>query len=317
MEMKVRTIRAIVRLAPALFLACAAFAVEKGAADPAAGKESGKLFHGRSATLYYEELGTVAGVPLMIVNGGPGVDHTYMHCSDAWNLLAEHRHVVFYDQRGVGRSTPLQKGQSCTLADQIADLEALRSHLGFERMDLLGHSWGGYLVMAYAARFPSRVGHLVICDSAAPKLKDTVFLFKDVFPETVARQDGLSFAETLGDSAATQESFLQYLSMLFYSTEHRDQYMAQAKPRLNKAVNEAVVADLDKYDLGPELKKFRFPTLVINGRFDANVAPSVAYKIHESIPGSRLVLFERSGHLPFFEERDDFVRLVEGFLTGP
>jgi proline iminopeptidase len=96
-------------------------------------------------------------------------------------------------------SSKLKEGQSCLLADQIADLDALRVRLGLEKMDLLGHSWGGYLVMAYAARHPERIKHLIIVDSAAPKIQDTVFLFKNIYPETVAREDAFAFAVELGD----------------------------------------------------------------------------------------------------------------------
>src|SRR4029079_17600722 len=106
------------------------------------------------------------------------------------------------DQRGNGRSGALAKGESCTLADQIADLEALRVELRAPTMDLLGHSWGGYLVMAYAARHPERVAHLVIADSAAPKIQDTFFAFKNFFPEKTREEDGLAFAVELGDPKA-------------------------------------------------------------------------------------------------------------------
>ena len=74
-------------------------------------------------------------------------------------------------------------------------------------------------------------------------------------------------------------------------------------------------ADLEKYDLGPELAKFRFPTLVVTGRYDMNVAPSTAWKIHQRIPGSRFVAFERSGHLPYFEEPEAFTATIEQFLA--
>ncbi len=60
-------------------------------------------------------------------------------------------------------------GQSCTLRDQIEDIEALRAQIGAERMDLLGHSWGGFLVMACAAKYPQHIERLLIVDSAAPK----------------------------------------------------------------------------------------------------------------------------------------------------
>jgi proline iminopeptidase len=79
-------------------------------------------------------------------------------------------------------------------------------------------------------------------------------------------------------------------------------------------VNKAVWSDLQRFDLNPELPKFKFPTLVVTGRYDFNVAPSVAYAIHKAIPGSDFAVFEKSGHLPFCEEPDGFIQRVEGLL---
>src|ERR1051326_4345917 len=180
-------------------------------------------------TLWYEVRGTAAGRPLVMVNGGPGFDHTYVLCSDAWDRIARGRRVVVYDQRGTARSAPLKPGQSCTLANQVDDLEALRARLGAAKIDLLGHSWGGYLVMAYAARHPEHVAHLIIADSAAPKWTDTDFIFKYVFPETVDDQAQLDFAEALGDTGAAGRSMHEYLGMLFVSSEKRDEFLSRAK----------------------------------------------------------------------------------------
>ena len=289
----------------------------------AAPPENGKTFQAPGATIYVEVLGSAAGVPLVVVNGGPGFDHTYEHIAmpgttSAWETLAKNRRVVFYDQRGNGRSGALKPGQSCTLADQISDLDAVRAHLGAEKLDLVGHSWGGYLVMAYAARHPDRIRHLVTVGSAAPKWSDTVFLFKDIFPEGMERADGYTFADALGDAAASEAGLREYLTWLFYAPEKRDAFVAQVSTKVfTKSVNEAVERDVGRFDLNPELRKFKFPTLVITGRYDINVAPSVAYKIHKAIPGSKFVVLERSGHLPFFEEPEAFVRAIEGFLGAP
>jgi proline iminopeptidase len=286
------------------------------------GPEKGATFQAPGATLYVEVLGNAPGVPLLVVNGGPGFDHTYEHATapgmtSAWETLARKRRVVFYDQRGNGRSGALKPGQSCTLADQIDDLEAVRAHLGIEQVDLLGHSWGGFLAMAYAARHPEHIRRLITVDSAAPKWADTVFLFKDIFPEGQERSEGYAFADALGDKAASDAGIREYLHWLFYSPEKRDAFLAQVAPGVfSKAINEAVEHDVERFDLNPEIKKFKFPTLVITGRYDINVAPSVAYKIHKAIAGSRFVVFETSGHLPFYEEPEAFVRTLETFLAG-
>jgi proline iminopeptidase len=288
----------------------------------AAPRETGQTFQAPGATLYVEVLGTAAGAPLVVVNGGPGFDHTYEHVTmpgvtSAWDQLAKTRRVVFYDQRGTGRSGAVKPGQSCTLADQIDDLEAVRARLGADKIDLLGHSWGGYLVMAYAARHPEHIRHLITVDSAAPKWADTVYLFKEIFPEGQERSDSFAFADTLGDAAASAAGLREYFHWLFYAPEKRDAFIAQVPAAVfNKPVNEAIDHDLARFDLNPELHKFKFPMLVITGRYDINVAPSVAYKIHKAVAGSQFAVFDRSGHLPFFEEPEAFVRTLETFLGG-
>jgi proline iminopeptidase len=306
------------RCAGALVLGACVTALLALAPQVLAATESGKLLKTDWGDLYYEVRGGGTATPLLVVNGGPGFPHDYVHCSEAWDDLAARRRVIFYDQRGTGRSSRLAKGASCTLADQIADLEALRQQLGLATMDLLGHSWGGYLVMAYAARHPERIAHLVIVDSAAPKWDDTVFLFKDVFPEGTAKQQTVAFAEALGDAAAADTDLREYFAMLFYSTENRDRFMATADTKgYQREVNETLNQDLKRYDLNPELPRYRMPTLVVTGRYDMNVAPSVAWKIHQAIPGSTFRVFEKSGHIPYFEERPAFVATLEEFLARP
>jgi proline iminopeptidase len=305
---------------PLALLALVAIAVPAAHAIPAAPSGAGARFEANGTTIWYEVRGSGSGGsrPLVMVNGGPGFDHTYVLCSDAWDKLAASRRVVFYDQRGTGRSAALKKGQSCTLADQVADLEALRAKLGAAQIDLLGHSWGGYLVMAYAARHPEHVAHLIIADSAAPKWTDTDFIFKYIYPETVDSQAKLDFAEGLGDTTAAATSMQEYLGMLFVSAEKREDFMSRAKTyKYTRAVNEALNADLGKLDMTPVLPTLHMPTLVLCGRFDINVAPSTAWRIHNAIAGSRWEVFEKSGHLPYFEEPEKFVRVVEDFIGAP
>ena len=283
----------------------------------AAFDEKGQLFDGPGGKLYYEIIGGGDATPLILVNGGPGFDHTYLHTSPVWDTLAKKRRIVFYDQRGNGRSAALKPGQSCTLADQIDDLEALRAHLGFDKMNVLGSSWGGYLAMAYSARHADHVAHLILVDSAAPKFSDTIFLFDQVFPETTEREAAGAFAREFGDKTADDAQIREYLSMIFYSPENREAFLKQIGPgAFTKEVNQAVTRDLARFDLNPEIRKFRFPTLVVTGRYDMNVAPLVAYRIHKEIPGSRFVVFEKSSHLPFTEEPEAFTRTMEEFLAA-
>jgi proline iminopeptidase len=286
-------------------------------AKPSAPSAQGTTLTVGDVSIWYEVRngGAKSKTPLVIVNGGPGFDHIYLLSSDAWDKIAAHRPIVMYDQRGTGRSGELKAGQSCTLADQVADLEALRAKLGAEHIDLLGHSWGGYLAMAYAARHPEHVAHIVLCDSAAPKWSDTEFMLKSFFPEATERRDQDDFLDAIGDATASGASVKEYLGMLFVSPHKRDEFLATAKlVRFNRAVNEALNADLGRVDMGPMLARLKMPVLVLTGRFDANVAPSTAWRIHKAIAGSRFEVFEQSGHLPFFEEPDAFERSVDRFL---
>ncbi|HWW60373.1 MAG TPA: alpha/beta hydrolase [Thermoanaerobaculia bacterium] len=104
--------------------------------------------------------------------------------------------------------------------------------------------------------------------------------------------------------------------MLFYSPEKRDAFLAKATTdSYRPAINAEVSADLARFDLNPELRKFRMPALVMTGRFDMNVSARNAWKIHNAIPNSEFVVFERSGHLPWFEEPAAFLATVERFLA--
>jgi proline iminopeptidase len=273
-------------------------------------------FEGPGGKLYYEVKGTVLGRPLVVVNGGPGLDHSYLLLlPGAWDGLARSRRVIFYDQRGTGRSFALKAGAPDTVEEQIADLEALRAHLGLETMDLLGHSFGGYLAIAYAARHADRVAHLVLVDSVALKSSEDPSLFGQVFPDTVQRQEAQGFAAAFGDKDAAAESRRLRATMLFYSPENRDAYLKLSNIlSFNQQVSTALGGDTERFDLNPEIRKFHMPVMVMTGRFDMSVAPVTAYKIHQAISGSRFVVFERSGHLPFIEEPDAFVRTLEDFL---
>ncbi|HEV2299076.1 MAG TPA: alpha/beta fold hydrolase [Candidatus Acidoferrales bacterium] len=283
-------------------------------------EEHGATFSAPGATIYYEVFGSGAGTPLFVANGGPGFDHNYLHVSDAWDTLGQSRKIVMWDQRGTGRSGALKQGQSCTLADQINDLDALRAHLGFDKIDLLGHSWGGFLAMAYAARHAEHIERLIILDSVPPRWRDIHQLFRDVFPDVVAKMDTYASAANLkgkGSDAAAEASLHFYFTMLFYSADHRDEFLAKmGNDTENRNVNQLVIDDLQHFDLSPEIAKFHFPVLVSVGRFDLDSPPLTAYKIHKAIPGSEFFVFEKSGHTPFFEEPEKFVQMLNEFLSS-
>jgi proline iminopeptidase len=106
--------------------------------------------------------------------------------------------------------------------------------------------------------------------------------------------------------------------MLFVSESKRDEFLSHAASyRYTRSVNEVLNADLGKFDMWPAVAQLSMPTLVATGRYDINVAPSTAWKIHKAIANSRWVVFEKSGHLPYFEEPDKFVSVTNDFLGSP
>lgn len=245
-----------------------------------------------------------AAIPVIVANGGPGLSHVYMMQNDVWPRLAKSRRIVFYDQRGTGGSKRVKEGASQSIDAQVADLEAVRAKSNFEKFDLVGDSYGGFLAMAYAAAHPEHVDKMILSDSAAPAMKNIVRLLPQVFPD-------------IQRSADVQEQLRDHFRMLFYSEEKRDSYLAGAKdlgysPEVGSAVSRAI----SKVDLTPELTKFSFPAMVITGRFDMNVAPLTAWKIYKAIPGAKFVVFEKSGHLPSYEEPDKYIQVVDAFLKG-
>jgi proline iminopeptidase len=273
--------------------------------------------HTEQVDLGYETFGTQGtALPVIAVNGGPGLTHAYMVQNDVWKRIARKRLVVFYDQRGTGASKRLQAGAPQSMDAQVADLEAVRQTLGLAKVVLVGDSYGGLLAMAYAASYPDHVAKLVLSDSPGPSWKSIVHVLPQVFPDI--EEQNTQEEQRLGPStdAAARAGLRNHFRMIFYSPEKRDAYMSQMgdlgyEPAVAEAVSKAT-ADLN---LTSKLAGFRFPTLIITGRYDMNVAPLTAWDLAHAIPGAKLVFFEHSGHLPSYEEADKYVAVLGDFLA--
>lgn len=277
--------------------------------------------HSTGVEIAYETLGTRGtSLPIIAVNGGPGLTHAYMVQNDVWERIARKRMVVFYDQRGTGRSKSANSAAQPLTQDmpaQVADLEAVRQALNLNKLALLGDSYGGLLAMAYAAAYPQHVARLILSDSPGPNWKSIVHLLPEVFPD-IQEQDAKEM-EKLGSTtdAAARASLRNHFRMIFYSPEKRETYMARMGDLgFEPAVAEAVSKATENLDLTPQLAGFHFPTLVVNGRYDMNVAPLTAWRLAHSIPGAKLVFFEHSGHLPSYEEPERYLRVLEEFLNS-
>jgi proline iminopeptidase len=275
------------------------------------------VIHTADVDLAYWVYGSPSNqTPVIAVNGGPGLSHIYMMQNDVWTRLARGRQIVFYDQRGTGESKNLKTGAPQNIDALVGDLDAIREHFQFQKVDLVGDSFGGFLSMAYAVAHPEHIDKLILSDSAPPAMKDIVHLLPEVFPD-IEEQDA-EMSKKLGDTdQAAQQELINHFRMIFYDEDLLHKYLAGIKdlgftPSVGAAVSEAT----SKVDMTADLPKFKFPTLIITGRYDLNVAPLTAWRMYKAIPGAKLVIFAKSGHLPSYEEPDKYVQVVDTFLRG-
>ena len=272
--------------------------------------------HTPEVDLGYETFGAAgAEIPIIAINGGPGLSHAYMMQNDLWQRVAAHRLVILYDQRGTGASKRMQPNAPQTMEAQVADLDALRRTLTLEHIAVLGDSYGGMIAMAYAAAHPEHVARLILSDSAAPSWKGLVHLLPQVFPDREEQGEAEAKKLAADPGAAAQAGLVNHMRQMFYSTEMRDAYLAHMGDLgFEPAVGGAVQRATENLDLTAQLPGFHFPTLVITGRYDMNVAPLTAWRMAHAIPGAQLVFFEKSGHLPAYEEPEKYRRVLEDFL---
>lgn len=252
------------------------------------------------------------GVPLLVLSGGPGTNSRYMRVGGALDRLAEGRPLIFFDQRGTSRSSAADGTE--TIDKYVEDLEAIRRAVGAGRVDILGHSFGGYLAMAYTAKYPARVRGLVLVDSAPPKLGDVTQLLAQLYPERI--EDWRAQRARLGDDNASADSAI-FMSMEFVTEEAFQAYLAAvAAFRDNMTVNNGLRRDMERLDYWPQVRRFTQPALIVHGRFDAVVAPSDSWRLHQAIGGSVFHVIESAGHLPHVERPAQFLAAVEPFLAG-
>ncbi len=274
--------------------------------------------HTPAVDLGFETFGRQgSATPVIAVNGGPGLSHAYMLQNDVWQRIAATRLVIFYDQRGTGASKRLSPAAPQTMPAQIADLEAVREHFHLARAAFVGDSYGGLLVTAYAAAHPKHVSSLILSDAASPSIKGIVHLLPQTFPDIEEQDDRDEKALAANPEAAAQASLRNHFRMIFYSPAKRDAYLSHMGDLgYVPAVGDAVSKAVDDLDLSSALAAFRFPTLVLNGRYDMNVAPLTAWRLAHAIPNAKLVFFEQSGHLPSYEEPDRYVTVLNQFLNA-
>ena len=282
----------------------------------AAQPENGWLQHqaisedGTSIAYYVK--GDPGDSTLLVISGGPGSDHRYMRVGGSFDELSNSRRVVMFDQRGTSNSGAVTGPPR--LVQWAHDVEAIRDALGVSRFDLLGHSFGGIVAMAYADMYKERVNSIVFTNSTAPSIKATANILAAVFPDRIAEWQQTRQALTPRFKASEIQVFT---SMEFVDLAKGDAFMAAIKDySYNIEVNNALRLDMAELDYSQSVGGYGFPVLIIHGRYDPVITPATAWQLHKLIPGSEIEILTATGHLPFAERPAVFVDRVQRFLRG-
>ena len=270
--------------------------------------------------LFVRALGT--GPTIVAVHGGPDFDHEYLR--PELDVLASAARIVYYDQRGRGRSFAGEI-PAVTIDSEVADLDAVRVAVGADRAVVLGHSWGVLVALEYASAHPDRVSGLVLMNAApvGPDGRDALRreLARRRTPKEMARMQALRQDPDYqrGDLALDAE----YYRIHFRPAMRRPDQLEDVVGRLRRAFTEAGVVtaraietslygqtwDLAGYDLEARLRQIDVPALVIAGAEDF-IPPSVPSDIARAMPRAELVVLEDCGHFAYLDHPDRIAALV-------
>jgi proline iminopeptidase len=258
---------------------------------------------------------TGSGAPVVVLHGGPGAHHDYL--LPGFDALATGRELIYYDQRGGGRS-PVSRETPVGWKDQVADLEELRRQWGIDRLTIAGYSWGGLLALLYAVTFPQHVSRLALV-APAPAWREARQEFERRFQERNLAPALQAARARLRQSGLRERDPVQYaqrqfeLSVAPYFFDPAN--AAQLTPfRVTGRTQQEVWSSLDDYDLRPRLGSIDLPVLVLQGEDD--VIPIDATRTVARLTGAELHLLPRCGHVPYIEALDEFVRLIDGFFRS-
>jgi len=264
------------------------------------------------AELFVRRVG--AGRPVVVLHGGPGADHEYLR--PGFDALADRRELIYYDQRGGGRS-PVPRDVPVGWTEQVADLEALRQHWDIEQLTLVGYSWGGLLAMLYALEHPGRLGRLALV-SPAPTWREARERFEAVFSHRnldpafqeerrVLRESGLRER----DPAAFQQRIFELSVAPYFFDPSRARDLTPF--RVVGRTQQEVWQSLGNYDLRPRLPQLAgIPAMVLHG--EADPVPIEAARTAAELIGAEFHPVPRCGHVPYVEAFDTFRTVVGGFL---
>ena len=289
--------------------------------------------------LYYEQCGNPDGKPVVFLHGGPGAG-----CGPNSRRFFDpaHYHIILFDQRGCGRSTPHAELVENTTWELVADMERLREHLGIDRWQVFGGSWGSTLALSYAQTHPQRVSELVLrgifmlrrwelewfyqkgCDAIFPDAWET---YLAQIPE-VERGDLISayYRRLTSPDPAIRLSAAKAWSVWEASTSYLLQDAGQIQ---GNAVDEFALAfariechyfvhggffEADDQLLRNASRLKDIPAVIVQGRYDVVCPARSAWDLHRAWPEADLRIVADAGHSAFEPGiTDELVRATDRF----
>jgi proline iminopeptidase len=264
------------------------------------------------------------GLPVVVLHGGPGFNMTYLR--DDFLPLARTHRLIFYDQRGGGRSSLVLDDARISLDAHVDDVEAVRRYFGLERLTLIGHSWGAGLAGQYAVRFPVRVATLALVTPMVPRhvpYRAEFVRNRTAWMDaaTRVRFAALEAALALGADpvAAARAFYALYFRGFFADRRQADGARIRVADDPPEALanhargNTLTMASLGDYDWREELRAVRARALVVHGAADP-IPLEASREWAASIAGARLLVIEECGHFPQIEQAQIFFGAINDFL---
>lgn len=265
--------------------------------------------------LAVEILGAADAPVIIAHHGAPGLG-TRAEPRASFGQLADQYRVIVFDARGSGAS----EGAGTFSHDQwAADIDALREWAGVETIIVAGGSYGGFLAMEYAIRYPDRVTAMVLRDTAADnshgELARANALASPRVTVDMQKFDRIDDGK-VRDNADLRDCWREILPLYDFEYDPGSvERKVQATSYRFEAHNYAFAHNLPHYDLKTALAGVTVPTLITVGRADWITPVSCSITIHGLVAGSKLVVFEKSGHSPQIEEADTWIHEVRTFLN--
>jgi proline iminopeptidase len=270
-----------------------------------------------STRVYFELLGDEGAPALVVLHGGPGIGDCRDHVRDLGVLQDQYR-LLFYDARGCGRS---EERPPYTHEQWGADLDELTRHVEMDRFALLGQSYGGIVAQEYAVRHQDRLTHLILVDTTPSTVDNEESIRRALAAGLPGIEEGWlrKLFEGRTDSDEEMRQMWELLLPLYFEGPFDPSLPKEMASRTyfhHQTHNYAFSVNNPSYDVRRLLGEIRVPTLVVCGRNDWITPLAKSEDIAARIPGSRLEVFESSGHMPMVEENEKFISVVRSFLAS-